>query len=184
MLFIKNYFLKKIIPIIRNEWYRIESSILLESKIVVEVLSFLKNHITTQYKNLICISGVDYPENLHRFTIVYELLSIKFNSRFRVKIMSDELTPVTSAEGVFPSAAWWECEIWDMFGVFFENHGNLVRLLTDYGFKGHPLRKDFPLMGFIESRYNVVKNQVVYENLELAQEYRVFNYSTPWDKRD
>jgi NADH:ubiquinone oxidoreductase subunit C len=98
-----------------------------------------------------------------------------------VKVLVDELLPINSVEKVFSGASWWECEIWDMFGVFFLNHSNLTRLLTDYGFQGYPLRKDFPLSGFTESRYNVIKNRVVYENIELAQEYRTFDFSSPWE---
>jgi NADH/F420H2 dehydrogenase subunit C len=141
----------------------------------------LKNHFKYQFKILTCISGIDYPENSYRFQIVYELLSIKYNSRIRLKVLIDELTPMNSVEKVFPCANWWECEIWDMFGVFFRRHPNLTRLLTDYGFHGHPLRKDFPLSGFIESRYNVNKNRVAYENLELTQEYRTFEFISPWE---
>ena len=124
---------------------------------------------------------MDYPENLYRFQIVYELLSVKFNSRIRFKVLTDELTPLNSVEKIFSAASWWECEIWDMFGVFFLNQHNLVRLLTDYGFQGYPLRKDFPLSGFTELRYNITKNRVVYENIELAQEYRTFEFISPWE---
>jgi len=124
---------------------------------------------------------VDYPENFYRFQIVYELLSLKFNSRLRLKILVDELIPINSIEKIFSGASWWECEIWDMFGVFFLNQHNLTRLLTDYGFQGYPLRKDFPLSGFSESRYNTTKNRVVYENVELAQEYRTFECLSPWE---
>lgn len=163
--------------------YRIESGLLTQLNIIVEVLTVLKNHFNFQFKNLICISAVDYPENVYRFNIVYELLSIKYNTRLRVKVLVGELISAISIEKVMPGASWWECEIWDMFGVFFLNHNNLTRLLTDYGFKGHPLRKDFPLSGFTESRYNSIKNRVVYENLELAQEYRTFDFISPWEKR-
>lgn len=127
------------------------------------------------------MSGVDYPNNLYRFQIVYELLSIKYNARVRLKIFIDELTPMNSIEKVFSGAAWWESEIWDMFGVYFLNQNNLTRLLTDYGFQGYPLRKDFPLTGFSEARYNTAKNRVVYEKLELSQEYRTFEFFSPWE---
>lgn len=173
----------KILPIIRFELYRTESNFLVQSNLIVEILTIIKNHFNYQYKVLTCISGVDYPENLYRFKLVYELLSIKYNSRLRIKVLLDELTPVNTVEKVFSGATWWECEIWDMFGVFFLNQNNLTRLLTDYGFQGHPLRKDFPLSGFTESRYNVIKNRVVYENIELAQEYRTFEYISPWEDR-
>ena len=171
----------KILPIARFELYNKENSFLVQSNLIVEILTILKNHFKYQFKVLTCISGVDYPENLYRFQVVYELLSIKFNSRVRIKVLVDELTPVNSVEKVFPAATWWECEIWDMFGVFFLDQYNLTRLLTDYGFQGYPLRKDFPLSGFTESRYNVTKNRVVYENIELAQEYRTFEFISPWE---
>lgn len=171
----------KILPIARFELYNKESSFLIQTNLVNEVLIILKNHFKYQFKVLSCISGVDYPENLYRFQLVYELLSIKFNSRVRLKVLVDELIPVNSIEKIFPGATWWECEIWDMFGVFFLYQYNLTRLLTDYGFQGYPLRKDFPLTGFTEARYNVLKSRVVYENLELAQEYRTFEFISPWE---
>jgi NADH/F420H2 dehydrogenase subunit C len=171
----------KILPIVRFELYKEETSFLIQTNLLTEILTIFKNHFKYQFKVLTCISGVDYPENLYRFQLVYELLSIKYNSRIRVKVLVDELLPINSVEKVFSGASWWECEIWDMFGVFFLNHSNLTRLLTDYGFQGYPLRKDFPLSGFTESRYNVIKNRVVYENIELAQEYRTFDFSSPWE---
>jgi len=173
----------KILPIIRFELYRTESAFLIQTNLIVEILTILKNHFNYQFKVLTCISGMDYPENLYRFMLVYEILSIKFNTRLRLKILVDELTSINSIEKVFSCASWWECEIWDMFGVFFFYQKNLTRLLTDYGFQGYPLRKDFPLSGFTESRYNVIKNRVVYENLELAQEYRTFEFISPWESR-
>ena len=181
MLF-TSYPLIYILPILRFELYKHESSFLVLTSIFNKILIIFKNHFKYQFKVLTCISGVDYPENLYRFKIVYELLSIKFNSRLRLKILVDELTPVNSIENIFPGASWWESEIWDMFGVFFLNQYNLTRLLTDYGFQGYPLRKDFPLSGFTESKYNSVKNRVVYENIELAQEYRTFEFISPWEK--
>lgn len=172
----------KILPIIRFELYRSEGSLLVQTNLLPDILTIVKTHFNYQFKVLTCISGVDYPENLYRFKVVYELLSIKRNSRLRLKILLDELTPMNSIEKILPGASWWECEIWDMFGIFFLNQDNLTRLLTDYGFQGYPLRKDFPLSGFTESRYNVVKNRVVYENLELAQEYRTFELISPWEE--
>jgi NADH/F420H2 dehydrogenase subunit C len=171
----------KILPIVRFELYKKENCFLIQTNLLMDVLTIIKNHFKYQFKILTCISGVDYPENLYRFQIVYELLSVKFNSRLRIKVLVDELTPVNSIEKIFPAATWWECEIWDMFGVFFLNQYNLTRLLTDYGFEGYPLRKDFPLSGFTESRYNVIKSRVVYENIELAQEYRTFEFLSPWE---
>lgn len=171
----------KVLPIVRFELYNKESSFLIQTNLLNDIMLVLKNHFKYQFKVLTCISGVDYPENLYRFQIVYELLSIKYNSRIRIKVLVNELTPVNSVEKIFSAASWWESEIWDMFGVFFLNQNNLTRLLTDYGFQGYPLRKDFPLSGFIEARYNVTKGRVVYENLELAQEYRTFEFLSPWE---
>ena len=171
----------KISPIVRLELYDKESNILISTNLLNEILIIFKNHFKYQFKVLTCISGIDYPENFFRFQIVYELLSLKFNSRLRLKILVDELIPVNSVEKIFSGASWWECEIWDMFGVFFLNQNNLTRLLTDYGFQGYPLRKDFPLSGFTESRYNITKGRVVYENVELAQEYRTFEFLSPWE---
>jgi NADH/F420H2 dehydrogenase subunit C len=171
----------KVLPIVRFELYNKESSFVIQTNLLNNVMLVLKNHFKYQFKVLTCISGVDYTENLYRFQVVYELLSIKYNSRIRIKVLVDELTPINSIEKIFPAASWWESEVWDMFGIFFFNQNNLTRLLTDYGFQGYPLRKDFPLSGFIEARYNVTKGRVVYENLELAQEYRTFEFLSPWE---
>lgn len=171
----------KILPVLRLELFNKENNFLVSTALLKKILVVLKNHFKFQYKMLTCISGVDYPENFFRFHIVYELLSLKFNSRLRLKICVNELIPINSIKNIFSSSSWWECEIWDLFGVFFINQQNLTRLLTDYGFKGYPLRKDFPLSGFTESRYNSVKNRVVYENIELSQEYRVFEFLSPWE---
>lgn len=171
----------KILPVVRFELYNQENSFLVKTDFIEEILSIFKYHFSYQYKVLTCISGVDYPDSFYRFQIAYELLSLKYNSRTRVKIVTTELAPVSTIEKVYVGAAWWECEIWDMFGVFFSDHCNLIKLLTDYGFQGHPLRKDFPLTGFLELRFNYPKNRVAYENLELAQEYRIFNYLSPWE---
>lgn len=172
----------KILPIVRFELYNKECCFLIKTNLLPEILTVFKYHFKYNFKILTCVSGVDYPENLYRFQIVYELLSIKYNVRIRLKIFVDELTPImTSVENIFAGASWWESEIWDMFGIFFSNQENLTRLLTDYGFQGYPLRKDFPLTGFTELRYNIIKNRVVYENIELAQEYRTFEFISPWE---
>lgn len=171
----------KVLPILRFELFNKESSFLIQINLLPYILTVFKNHFKYQFKILTCISGVDYPKNFYRFQVVYELLSIKYNSRIRLKILVDEFTPLDSVESIYPAASWWESEIWDMFGVFFLNQKNLTRLLTDYGFQGYPLRKDFPLSGFVEVRYNSVKNRVVYENIELAQEYRTFEFLSPWE---
>jgi NADH-quinone oxidoreductase subunit C len=181
LIIIKNTTIQKILPVLKLNLYQNEISFVLQTHLIKEVLTILKYHFNYQFKMLTCISGVDYPNNVYRFTVVYELLSLKYNSRIRVKILVNELIPVDSIQNVFKGAHWWECEIWDMFGIFFLSKNHLTRLLTDYGFYGYPLRKDFPLSGFLESRYNPVKNRVVYEKIELAQEYRTFDYLSPWE---
>ena len=144
------------------------------------VLKVLKLHSNTQYTLLTAISGVDYPYRKKRFEVVYELLSIRFNNRIRVKTFVEEIVPLKSMAFVFPAATWWEREIWDLFGVFFEENDEIKRILTDYGFEGHPLRKNFPLSGFVESRYNDKLKRVVCEPLEHAQEFRSFDFSSGW----
>ena len=173
--------LVKQLPVIKLELHNDEISIITHNFLIVQFLKFLKSHFKHQFKILTCISGVDYPNSVFRFRVVYELLSLKYNARIRVKLLVDELTPVESIEKVFSGSSWWESEVWDMFGIFFEKQTNLVRLLTDYGFESYPLRKDFPLSGFLETRYDLIKNKVVYENLELAQEYRTFEFLSVWE---
>lgn len=148
---------------------------------VIPVLTFLKDHHNAQFVSLADIAGVDVPTRQYRFEIVYNLLSLQFNSRIRVKTYTDELTPIDSAYDVFKAADWYEREIWDMFGVFFANHPDLRRILTDYGFEGHPFRKDFPLSGYVEVRYDDEVKRVVVEPLELAQEFRKFDLASPWE---
>jgi len=129
------------------------------------------------------ITAVDYPTKSQRFEIVYNLLSISHNSRIRLKTYADEVTPVPSATGLYRGADWYEREVWDMFGVFFSGHPDLRRILTDYGFEGHPLRKDFPLTGYSEVRYDEVKKRVVYEPLQLSQAFRNFgDAASPWEQ--
>ena len=144
-------------------------------------LTFLKNHTNTQFKMLIDITAVDYPSRSSRFEVVYQLLSIHYNARIRVKTNVDELTPIESVSSLFPSANWFERETWDMFGICFLNHPDLRRILTDYGFEGHPLRKDFPGSGYVELRYDDSKKRVISEPVELAQEFRYFDFASPWE---
>ena len=172
----------RIFPFINLETFNKEYCFVVKTNLLSKALFLFKNHFKYQFKILTCISGVDYPNNFYRFVLVYELLSIRFNSRIRLKCLVNELLPVTSVKDIFLGACWWECEIWDMFGVFFNNHSNLVRILTDYGFEGYPLRKDFPLSGFYESRYHYSKHRVVYGSIELCQEYRTFEFPSPWEK--
>lgn len=159
-----------------------ELEIMIAPEGVLGTISFLKNHHNAQFTNIVDITAVDVPGREYRFEIIYILLSIPFNSRIRVKTYTDELTPIDSITGIFEGANWYEREVWDMYGVFFSNHPDLRRILTDYGFEGHPLRKDFPLSGYVEIRYDEEKKRVVAEPLELAQEFRKFELSAPWEQ--
>ena len=148
---------------------------------IVRVLTFLRDDSSCQFKCLIDVCGVDYPDREERFEVVYNLLSLRHNQRVRVKLTTDEDTPVPSVTGVFSSAGWWEREVWDLYGVYFSDHPDLRRILTDYGFEGHPLRKDFPLTGFVELRYDDEQKRVVYEPVKLTQEFRNFDFLSPWE---
>lgn len=159
-----------------------ELEILIAPEGVLPVLSFLKDHHHAQFESLVDLAAVDVPNREYRFEIVYNLLSVRFNARLRVKTYTDELTPLDSACGIFKAADWYEREIWDMFGVFFNNHPDLRRILTDYGFEGHPFRKDFPLSGYVEVRYDDEVKRVVVEPLELTQEFRKFDLVGPWEQ--
>uniref|UniRef100_A0A4Y7M4G4 NADH dehydrogenase [ubiquinone] iron-sulfur protein 3, mitochondrial n=1 Tax=Daphnia longispina TaxID=42846 RepID=A0A4Y7M4G4_9CRUS len=148
---------------------------------IVPVLQFLKDHHQCQFASLADIGAMDVPSRENRFEIIYNLLSLRYNSRIRVKSYTDELSPVDSCYEVFKAADWYEREVWDMYGVFFANHPDLRRILTDYGFEGHPFRKDFPLTGYVEVRYDDEAKRVVVEPVELAQEFRKFDLSSPWE---
>ena len=149
---------------------------------VASFLSFLKNHTNGQFEMLVDIAAVDYPEREKRFEVVYMLLSVKYNTRIIVKLSVDEVTPVPTVEKIFPNAGWYERETWDMFGIFFQENQDLRRILTDYGFEGYPLRKDFPLTGYVECRYDDTQKRVVVEPLEMTQEFRLFDFSSPWER--
>jgi len=149
---------------------------------VVPVLSFLRDHTNAQFKQLMDVTAVDWPSKPYRFEVVYNLLSVQYNTRIRVKTYTDELTPIESVTHLFHSADWGEREVWDMYGVFFSNHPDLRRILTDYGFEGHPFRKDFPLAGYYEVRYDDELKRVVQEPVEFAQEFRKFDFQSPWEQ--
>jgi NADH/F420H2 dehydrogenase subunit C len=151
---------------------------------IVPVCNFLKNHMGTRCSQLMDVTAVDYPDRENRFTVVYNLLSVDLNSRIRLKTEVDGLTSIESVTALYPCAAWWEREVWDMFGIFFTNHPDLRRILTDYGFQGHPLRKDFPVTGYTEVRYDETEKRVIYEPLELTQEFRSFDFASPWESLD
>ncbi len=148
---------------------------------LIRLLGFLRDDSNCLFKLLIDICGVDYPDREERFEIVYNLLSLKHNQRIRVKLATTEDDPVPSAAGVFKTASWFEREVWDLYGVFFSDHPDLRRLLTDYGFEGHPMRKDFPLTGYVEVRYDEEQKRVVYEPVKLVQEFRNFDFLSPWE---
>ena len=148
---------------------------------IVEVLRMLRDDARCQFEQLMDIAGVDYPERAQRFEVVYHLLSPRLNQRLRVRIAADEATQVPSAIPVFPNADWYEREAYDMYGILFSGHPDLRRLLTDYGFQGHPLRKDFPLTGYVEVRYDDEKKRVVYEPVKLTQDFRTFDFESPWE---
>jgi len=148
---------------------------------IVEVLTMLRDDAACRFSVLIDICGVDYPERQRRFDVVYHLLSMHQNQRVRVKAETDEATPVPSCVSVYPAADWFEREAFDMFGIFFSDHPDLRRLLTDYGFVGHPFRKDFPLTGYVEVRWDEVEKRVVNEPVKLVQDFRSFDFMSPWE---
>nr|YP_010470431.1 NADH dehydrogenase subunit 9 [Tetraselmis marina]UVF37919.1 NADH dehydrogenase subunit 9 [Tetraselmis marina] len=149
-----------------------------------KVLIFLKDHLTIRLKVLMEACGADYPHRTNRFEVVYQLLSVDFNKRISLKVVTDEFTPIDSVTNIYSSAGWFEREIWDMYGIHFRNHPDLRRILTDYGFEGHPLRKDYPLTGYSEVRYDDTQKRVITEPLELNQEFRYFDFSSPWISKD
>ena len=158
-----------------------ELTILAPARRINELLVQLRDNPEYQFQQLIDVTAVDYPEREHRFDVVYHLLSLTKNRRVRVKVQTDEDTPVPSATPVYPNADWFEREVFDMFGVFFSDHPDLRRILTDYGFHGHPLRKDFPMTGYVEVRWDEALKRVVYEPVKLAQEFRQFDFLSPWE---
>ena len=146
-----------------------------------KVMRFLRDDSQCLFKILVDVTGVDYPERERRFDVVYNLLSISHNQRIRVKVRVGEDEPVPSVVSLYPSANWYERETWDLYGVFFNEHPDLRRILTDYGFEGHPLRKDFPLTGHVEVRYDDEQKRVVYEPVRLTQDFRTFDFLSPWE---
>ena len=151
---------------------------------LVDVARFLRDDPRCQFWNIIDVTAVDYPQREQRFDVVYHFLSPKLNARVRVKVTTDEVTPVPSIISEFPGADWFERETYDLYGVIFTGHPDMRRLLTDYGFDGHPLRKDFPLTGFVEVRYDDQEKRVLYEPVRLNQEFRKFDFLSPWEGAD
>lgn len=158
-----------------------ELTLLAERDHIVHLLRFLRDDQQCNFETLIDICGVDYPERSDRFDVVYHLLSMRMNHRIRVRIRTDEDTPVASATVLWPAANWFEREAFDMYGIQFADHPDLRRILTDYGFEGYPLRKDFPLTGHYEVRYDDLEKRVIYEPVQLTQEYRNFDFLSPWE---
>ena len=161
--------------------YKEELCVLVARTRIADVLLKLRDDPATAMTQLMDVCGADYPERPERFDVVYHLLSLRHNWRVRVKVQTDETSQVPSVTGVYSSAGWFEREAWDLFGILFSNHPDLRRILTDYGFEGHPLRKDFPLMGHVEVRYDNEQRRVVYEPVKLPQDFRNFDFLSPWE---
>ena len=161
-----------------------ELTIVVGPEDILKVLTVLRDDPQTQFINLTDLCGVDYPAREKRFDVVYHLLSPRQNQRVRIKVRTAEDDPVPSVSGIFPAADWYEREAYDFYGILFTGHPDLRRILTDYGFEGHPMRKDFPLTGFVEVHYDEEKKQVVYEPVELRQEFRNFDFLSPWEGTD
>ena len=158
-----------------------ELTVTAQASRILDVLTFLRDDSQCRFVNFIDIAGVDWPSRPQRFDVVYHLLSPSRNLRIRVKIATDDATPVPSAIPVFPAANWFEREAYDLYGILFSDHPDLRRILTDYGFEGHPLRKDFPMTGFVEVRYDDEQKRVLYEPVRLNQEFRSFDFLSPWE---
>ena len=160
---------------------RDELVIVVRRESIVRVLTFLRDDVNCQFKQLMDVCGVDYPGRRERFEVVYNLLSLTHNRRIRIKVWTDEQSAVPTVTGVFNSAGWWERETYDLYGSWFREHPDLRRILTDYGFEGHPLRKDFPLTGYVEVRYDDELKRIVYEPVKLTQDFRNFDFLSPWE---
>lgn len=180
LIYILNIFPYKIIKNIHYKENENHFTLVINSNYLHTFLLFLKNNLLLQFKTLVAITATDYPEKLNRFEITYFLLSYKLNFRITLKVVTSDIMPINSVYKIYPSAIWYEREIWDLFGVFFSNNPDLRRILTDYGFEGYPFRKDFPQIGFVEVRYDDEQKYVVYEPIEIAQEFRSFDFIMPW----
>ncbi len=167
--------------VVKTEIAHGELAVTLTRAALFKGIQFLRDDSTTHCEMLADIAGVDYPDRAERFEVVYNLLSVKHNHRIRVKVATDEDTPVASIVSLYPVAGWFEREAWDLYGIFFADNPDLRRILTDYGFEGHPLRKDFPLTGFVELRYDAEQRRVVYEPVKLTQDFRSFDFLSPWE---
>ena len=172
--------MQNILPIISGQKIKGEWIIIILSRHVPFIFKFLQKHINTRFTLLSSIAGVDFLGKDYRFSIVYDLLSTLYVQRLRVKVFVNELTSLPSITPIFINANWWEREVWDLYGIFFEKHPDLRRILSDYGFEGYPMRKDFPLYGYIELRYDENHKRIVSEPVEFSQEFRFFDFETPW----
>ncbi len=161
-----------------------ELTIVVERSAIVQAVTFLRDDPACRFICFIDLCGADYPGRENRFDVVYHLLSPILNQRIRIKVLTDEVTPVPSIIEVFPGANWFEREAYDLYGILFTGHPDLRRILTDYGFEGHPLRKDFPMTGFVEVRYDDTERRVIYEPVKLQQEFRSFDFLSPWEGTD
>ena len=161
-----------------------ELMLTVERDSINRTLTYLRDAETLQFAQLMDVCGVDYLGRTPRFEVVYNLLSLSYNLRVRVKIEVEEDVLIPSAVSVYSSAGWWEREIFDLYGLLFDNHPDLRRILTDYGFEGHPLRKDFPLTGYVEVRYDEEQKRVLYEPVKLPQAFRTFDFESPWEGMD
>lgn len=173
--------INKIVPVTAEVTTEVEEILFISHPHLNFSLKTLKFHIHFRYTLLTSIAGLDYLHSKYRFCLAYDLLSILQNSRIRLKIFVNEITFVETVEDIFFNANWWEREIWDLFGIYFKFHSDLRRILTDYGFEGFPMRKDFPLSGYFEVRFDQTKNRVILEPISLAQSLRFFCFETPWE---
>ena len=178
----KNFgkFLSKLLPgiVISEGFFKNELILIIPVALLTEVVFFMRDHTNCQYKVLSDICAVDFLRKQSRFEVVYNLISIKYNSRIRIKVFINELTPLNTITSLCSCANWWEREVWDLFGIFFSNHPDLRRILTDYGFIGHPLRKDFPLSGYTELRYDEIQKCLICEPVMLSQKFRFYGFQT------
>lgn len=172
--------LNEFLPLLVSQKLANERILVLSVETLIFSLNTLKRHIGCRFQMLSCVSGVDLVHEVNRFIVVYDLISLTYNSRIRIKVFVNETTSVMSAVSVYVNANWWEREIWDMYGVYFDSHPDLRRILTDYGFEGHPLRKDFPISGYVEVKYDENKKRIVVEPLGLSQDFRLFSFDSPW----
>lgn len=170
--------------ILANEISYGELTLTIERDAIVAVATFLRDDAKCRFISFTDVTAVDYPERDERFDVVYHFMSPQLNQRIRIKLTTDDVEPVPSITGVFRGADWFERETYDLYGVLFSGHNDLRRILTDYGFDGHPLRKDFPVTGFVQVKYDEERKRVVYEPVKLMQEFRTFDYLSPWEGTD